>query len=71
MARVRALLHYLIPLAMLGLALVLRIFVPAVEEVQLKVFDSFQRFSPRVYEPAPVRIIDLDDASLEKIGQWP
>ena len=71
MARVRALLHYLIPLAMLGLALVLRVFVPAVEEVQLKVFDSFQRISPRVYEPAPVRIIDLDDASLEKIGQWP
>ena len=43
MARVRALLHYLVPLAMLGFALVLRVFVPAVEEVQLKVFDSFQR----------------------------
>ena len=56
---------------MLGLALVLRVFVPAVEEVQLKVFDSFRRISPRVYEPAPVRIIDLDNASLEKIGQWP
>jgi adenylate cyclase len=35
------------------------------------VFDYFQRIQPREYEPAPVKIVDIDDASLTKIGQWP
>lgn len=36
------------------------------------VFDSYQRLSPRPFDPeAPVRIIDIDDESLAKIGQWP
>ena len=64
-------LHYGIPILMIAGALLLRVSVPAVEEVQLKVFDSYQRLSPRVYEPVPVRYIDLDDDSLERIGQWP
>lgn len=34
-------------------------------------FDQYQRWQPRVYVPAPVRIIDIDEESLEKIGQWP
>ncbi len=42
------------------------------EEVSLKVFDVFQRLHPRVYNgEAPVAMADIDDASLEKIGQWP
>ena len=64
-------LHYGIPVLMIAAALLLRVSVPAVEEVQLKVFDGYQRLSPRVYEPVPVRYIDLDDDSLERIGQWP
>lgn len=39
--------------------------------LRLDVFDNFQRIAPRTYEPVPVRIIDIDDASLEKLGQWP
>ncbi|OQW52335.1 CHASE2 domain-containing protein [Candidatus Raskinella chloraquaticus] len=36
------------------------------------VFDSYQRLSPRQWDAdAPVRIIDIDDASLTRIGQWP
>jgi adenylate cyclase len=35
------------------------------------VFDQFQRWQPRVYNEAPVRIIDLDEASLARLGQWP
>jgi adenylate cyclase len=36
------------------------------------VFDSFQRFSPRRYDPqAPVRVAAVDEASLETFGQWP
>ena len=64
-------LHYIIPLLMVAAALVLRVSVPAVEEAQLKVFDTYQRLSPRTYQPAPVRFVDLDDESLERIGQWP
>lgn len=35
-------------------------------------FDQFQRWQPRSYDPeAPVRIVDIDDASLRIFGQWP
>jgi len=43
-----------------------------VERLRNLVFDSYQRSSPRVWSPdLPVRIVDIDDASLEKLGQWP
>jgi adenylate cyclase len=35
------------------------------------VFDQYQRWHPRTYEPAPVRIVDIDDESLRQLGQWP
>jgi adenylate cyclase len=34
-------------------------------------FDQFQRWQPRSYVAAPVRIIDIDDESLRRLGQWP
>lgn len=34
-------------------------------------FDYYQRLSPRPYESAPVRIVDIDEASIAKFGQWP
>lgn len=35
-------------------------------------FDYYQRFEPRQYEPVPVRIIDIDDETLARTGlQWP
>lgn len=34
-------------------------------------YDQYQRWAPRTYEPAPVRIVDIDEASLERLGQWP
>ncbi|WP_417686984.1 CHASE2 domain-containing protein [Roseibium sp.] len=34
-------------------------------------FDNYQRLSPRNYEPAPVRIVDIDEASIAEFGQWP
>jgi adenylate cyclase len=45
--------------------------VGVVEELQQKVFDQYQRMRPRPYEDVPVRIIDIDDESLEKLGQMP
>ncbi|MGD0143303.1 MAG: adenylate/guanylate cyclase domain-containing protein [Rhizomicrobium sp.] len=35
------------------------------------VFDYYQRLAPRTYQNAPVRIVDIDDASLAQVGQWP
>jgi adenylate cyclase len=34
-------------------------------------FDNLQRLSPRPYEAAPVRIVDIDELSLREVGQWP
>ena len=42
--------------------------VRAVREIA---FDQFQRISPRPYQELPVRIVDIDEASLKAYGQWP
>jgi adenylate cyclase len=56
---------------LVGLAL-LRIDDPApIEELRLRAFDTFQRIDPRIKTARPVRIIDIDDRSLAKYGQWP
>ncbi|PKA41743.1 adenylate/guanylate cyclase domain-containing protein [Rhizobium sullae] len=34
-------------------------------------FDEYQRVSPRPFEELPVRVIDIDEASLREFGQWP
>ena len=45
---------------------------PAVlTHMQNLVWDSFQRSKPRVYQPLPVRIVDIDEDSLSRLGQWP
>ena len=45
---------------------------PAVlTHLQNLVWDSFQRSKPRVYQPLPVRIVDIDEDSLSRLGQWP
>lgn len=36
------------------------------------VYDAFQKSAPRRYDPAaPVRVIDIDEDSLARYGQWP
>ncbi len=42
-----------------------------VEEIRVRTFDAFQRVDPRQKTARPVTIVDIDDKSLEKIGQWP
>ena len=44
---------------------------PLLREVDLRVFDQYQREWPREYRPAPVRVVEIDDESLARIGQWP
>src|SRR6478609_6738604 len=50
----------------------LRVLDPApVEELRVRTFDAFQRIDPRKKTIRPVTIVDIDDKSLEKLGQWP
>src|SRR5215470_11796228 len=58
---------------LLLLALVpLRILDPApLEEIRLRTFDFYQSLRPRETESRPVVIVDIDEASLKDIGQWP
>ncbi|MBN8543726.1 MAG: adenylate/guanylate cyclase domain-containing protein [Alphaproteobacteria bacterium] len=44
---------------------------PLITDLTYKTFDFYQQFAPRPYKPTGVRIIDIDDASLSKLGQWP
>lgn len=44
---------------------------PFMRDLSYKVFDEYQRLAPRPYAPAGVRIVDIDDDSLAKLGQWP
>ena len=42
------------------------------ELLRLKTFDFYQQIKPRPLMPnSPVVIIDLDDESLQEVGQWP
>ncbi|MEM1076154.1 MAG: adenylate/guanylate cyclase domain-containing protein [Pseudomonadota bacterium] len=34
-------------------------------------FDVYHQTKPRDYTPMPVAILDVDDRSIEKLGQWP
>jgi adenylate cyclase len=43
-----------------------------VQALRLISFDSYQRLNPQHFDKAlPVRIVDIDEASLAKLGQWP
>jgi adenylate cyclase len=65
-------LEIVIPVALLILAIaVYRQQPAALHHVQNLVWDNYQRAKPRVYEPMPVRIVDLDEQSLARLGQWP
>src|SRR5947208_1529420 len=50
----------------------LRIADPGpIEELRVRTFDTFQLIDPRVKTARPVTIIDIDEKSLAKLGQWP
>jgi adenylate cyclase len=56
----------------LALALVLRWYDPPIlGDLRALVFDQYQRVAPREYKPAPVKIVDVDNESLRRYGQWP
>lgn len=62
-----------LPLLFLFLSTGLHVIEPTfVEQLRHRVFDEYQRLKPRVYSnDIPVRILDIDDESLSRVGQWP
>lgn len=65
-------LGFLLPLVagVAGLALLLAdpVFL---QTLRNQSFDQYQRWHPRPFAATPVRIIDLDEESLARLGQWP
>src|SRR5476651_1464540 len=58
--------------ALLFALLFLRVSDPGpLEELRLRAFDIFQVIQPRVSTERPVVIVDIDEESLRKLGQWP
>ena len=64
--------RWLAPLAVLAALLAVRFSGWGwVEGVQQRAFDAFLELAPRPYQDLPVRVIDIDEDSLAKIGQFP
>ncbi|HTW50576.1 MAG TPA: adenylate/guanylate cyclase domain-containing protein [Stellaceae bacterium] len=63
---------YLLPLLALLVALAARLAAPdLLDRLMLISFDLYQRISPREPGNIPIRIVDIDEDSLSKYGQWP
>jgi adenylate cyclase len=62
-----------VPLAALAVALAAMVLDPPVlRGLRNAGFDQFQRWHPRSSDgEPPVRIVDIDDESLRRVGQWP
>ncbi len=62
----------LAPLLALALGALAFLWDPVpVQVMRHTVFDQFQRWMPRTFQDAPVRIIAIDEESLQRLGQWP
>ena len=63
----------LIGLAVTALMVLLRVVDPtALSALRGSGFDTMQRLWPRsASPPQPIRVIDIDEASLKQLGQWP
>lgn len=59
----------LVPVLLMALA---KLAAPApLTEARGLVFDAYQRLAPRPYRDAGVRVVDIDDESIQRLGQWP
>jgi len=63
---------FLVAAAALSAIVFLRVIDPApLLQLRERTFDVYQRIQPRAYDDFPVRVIDIDEASLGTHGQWP
>ncbi len=70
--RLRALAVWLAGLATLAAVLTFgAVQRPALDRLSNLVFDSYQRLLPREEAGAPVAVVDIDEASIAALGQWP
>ncbi len=61
-----------VPLAVLAGLTAVRLWSGSwVEGVQHRAFDAFLNLAPRPYVDAGVRVVDIDEESLARLGQWP
>ena len=65
--------YVLLVVAILGAAVVVRSLDPFfVQALRLIAFDSYQLIGPAKYDASlPVRMVDINEDSLARIGQWP
>jgi len=63
----------LVPVALVISCLLLRVADPLpLSALRLATFDGWQRAAPRQADPSfPVKVIAIDEASLQRFGQWP
>src|SRR5262245_18019473 len=62
----------LVPCLALLAVLALQMSEPSlVRDLRFQAFDALQRLHPRPYTDTAVRVVDLDDETLERVGQWP
>src|SRR5262245_2937022 len=65
-------LEIVLPGLLLLVAAMISLQQPAtLAHLQNLVWDNFQRAKPRIYQPVPVRIVDIDEQTLSRLGQWP
>lgn len=69
----RRLVFRLVGLGLILFGCFIRVWDPyPVQMSRLIFFDAMQRISPRAYDPdLPVRVVDIDEQSLNRWGQWP
>ncbi len=59
-------------LVVFALALVIFLTEPqATVALRNIAFDTYQRLQPRAYHDGGVRILDIDNESIARLGQWP
>ncbi|HET7681856.1 MAG TPA: adenylate/guanylate cyclase domain-containing protein [Xanthobacteraceae bacterium] len=62
----------LLAAVVLSAVTVLRALDPGpVTQLRERSFDIYQHLQPRPYADFPVRVVDIDEASLAQYGQWP
>lgn len=50
---------------------VLRIWPSVTDILKTPLFDGYQRLHPRTTTDPPVAVVDIDEASIAELGQWP
>jgi adenylate cyclase len=41
------------------------------ERIGFLIFDAYQRLAPRPYQTVPVKVVDIDEETVRRLGQWP